>query len=108
MPSQNAKLAWAMVQMLLIFGLQGYLQELVMKHTFESRYALFITAVQYGSMTLFALVQSTAFGGPTAKDPPGWEPPFGHYAVLALITGCSAGLTNSALQVRPCSHRGQY
>jgi hypothetical protein len=94
----TSRLLWAMAQMFVIFGLQGYLQELVLQHTFQNRFALFITAVQYGSYSIFALAQSSIFQRGGEGDPPGYHPPWGHYAALALITGCSAGLTNRATQ----------
>eukprot|EP01052_Picozoa_sp_SAG31_P006416 SAG31_NODE_295_length_18239_cov_15.063065_6_plen_187_part_00 len=53
--------------------------------------------MDFQSSAVFALVQSQ-FGSVITADPAGHAAPFGHYALLALIQGCSAGLTNSALQ----------
>ena len=40
-----------------IFGLQGYLQELILQHTFQNRYSLFVTALQCGTLAMLAVVQ---------------------------------------------------
>ena len=40
-----------------IFGVQGYLQELILQHTFQNRYSLFVTALQCGTLAALAVVQ---------------------------------------------------
>lgn len=44
-----------------IFGVQGYLQELILQHTFQNRYSFFVTALQCGTLAALAVVQ-LAFG----------------------------------------------
>jgi hypothetical protein len=43
--------------MFAIVGLQGYLQELLLQHTFQNQYSLFVTALQCGGLALMAGVQ---------------------------------------------------
>ena len=43
--------------MFAIVGVQGYLQELLLQHTFQNRYSLFVTALQCGGLALMATVQ---------------------------------------------------
>lgn len=45
--------------MFAIVGLQGYLQELLLQHTFQNQYSLFVTALQCGGLALMAGVQLT-------------------------------------------------
>ena len=43
--------------MFAIVGVQGYLQELLLQHTFQNRFSLFVTALQCGGLALMATVQ---------------------------------------------------
>ena len=50
-----------------IFGLQGYLQELILQHTFQNRFAFFVTALQCGTLAALAVAQLAAA---CARPPP--------------------------------------
>ena len=53
-----------------IFGLQGYLQELILQHTFQNRFAFFVTALQCGTLAALAVVQLAAACAPRPPPPP--------------------------------------
>jgi hypothetical protein len=71
-----------------IFGLQGYLQELILQHTFQNRYSLFVTALQCGTLATLAVVQLAVVAPDTAKDKCVHRRP---HRVPASLRACTPG-----------------
>ena len=110
--------------MFAIVGVQGYLQELLLQHTFQNRYSLFVTALQCGGLALMATVQlalapdnrcasscsvarvaSFPCAAPTDQCSGSRKgrgtaagTPGRFYLLLSILQGCGMAATNRAVQ----------
>jgi hypothetical protein len=106
--------------MFAIFGVQGYLQELILQHTFENRFAFFVTALQCSTFAALATLQlqlattppappvtmggkgSSGDGGAESEGggglPTAGPVPRRYLALLAVLQGVGMACTNSAVQ----------
>ena len=89
-----------------IFGVQGYLQELILQHTFDKRFAFFVSALQCGTFASLAALQRATATAPgsgrgakleAAAAADQWS--LRQFCVLlAVLQGVGMACTNCAVQ----------